>query len=205
MIEVRDLTLHQGDFCLRNVSITVPDGKYGVLMGPSGCGKTTLLEAICGLRPIAAGNIRLGGVEVNNLPPGARGIGYVPQDAALFPKLRVRDQLAFGLVLRNRSDKEIADRVDELAELLRIGHLLDRLPHGLSGGERQRVAFGRALAINPPILCLDEPLSALDDDTHDELLALIKGLRHHVAATTLHVTHSRKEAKALADVVLTLG
>ena len=204
MIEIQNLTLHQSDFSLTDVSITVPDGKYGVLMGRSGCGKTTLIEAICGLRKIASGRIVLNGTDVTELPPSERQIGYVPQDAALFPKLLVRDQLAFGLVVRKRPAAEIGKRIDELAEMLAIRHLLDRYPAALSGGERQRVAFGRALAIDPPILCLDEPLSALDDDTHAEILALIKDLRQHVSATTLHVTHSRKEADALADVTLQL-
>ena len=199
MISLRHATVRQGTFSLENVSLEVPTGVYGVLMGRTGSGKTTLLEAICGLRPLAAGSIWLMGREVTGLKPAARGLGYVPQDAALFSTLSVRDHLAFALVVRRWSRAAIAARVDELAEMLGIAHLLDRRPPGLSGGEAQRVALGRALAMRPDVLLFDEPLSALDDDTRAEIYALLKSIRRQLKVTVLHITHNRAEAECLAD------
>ena len=158
MIALENIALRQGSFELSDLSLELASGEYGVLMGRSGCGKTTLLEAVCGLRNIAGGRIILGGRDVTQLPPAERGVGYVPQDRALFPTMLVREQLAFALVLRALGQAEIAGRVDELAELLGITGLLDRTPDKLSGGEAQRVALGRALAHAPAVLCLDEPL-----------------------------------------------
>jgi len=147
MIALENIALRQGSFELSDLSLELASGEYGVLMGRSGCGKTTLLEAVCGLRNIAGGRIILGGRDVTQLPPAERGVGYVPQDRALFPTMLVREQLAFALVLRALGQAEIAGRVDELAELLGITGLLDRTPDKLSGGEAQRVALGRALAL----------------------------------------------------------
>ena len=169
MIRLEKLGLNQGDFTLDEVSFEIPDGSYGLLVGKSGCGKTTVLEAICGLREANSGKIYLAEEEVTSLKPGERGVGYVPQDGALFPTLSTREQLAFALRLRKVEPSSIAKRVEELANRLGIEQLLDRMPEGLSGGERQRVALGRALSIRPKFLCLDEPLSALDDETHDEI------------------------------------
>jgi molybdate/tungstate transport system ATP-binding protein len=128
----------------------------------------------------------------------------VPQDRALFPTLSVRDHLAFGPVVHRWHAPAIAARVDELAGLLGLQHLLDRKPHGLSGGEAQRVALGRALATRPGILCLDEPLSALDEATREEMYGLLKYVRLHTWVTTLHVTHHPAEARRLGDRVLVL-
>ncbi len=139
MIRLADITIKQGDFELSGIEMELSSGEYGVLMGRSGCGKTTLLEAICGLRKIDQGKIILGDRDVTNLPPAERGVGYVPQDRALFPTQSVREQLAFALVLRSLGQSEISRRVEELAELLGLDELLDRLPDKLSGGEAQRV------------------------------------------------------------------
>ncbi len=171
-------------------------------MGRTGCGKTTLLEAVCGLKPVLKGRIRLMGRDVTDLHPSERGVGYVPQDLSLFPTLRVRDNLAFALEVRRRPASEISRRVEELAGLLGLGGLLDRWPQGLSGGEAQRVALGRALAAAPPVLLLDEPLSALDDDTRAEMYALLRSVQRLTGVTVLHVTHSRREADVLADLLL---
>src|SRR4051812_42480304 len=168
-------------------------------MGRTGCGKTTLLEAVCGLRPVRAGRIRLGTADVTHLPPADRGIGYVPQDLALFPAHTVRGHLGFALEVRGRPRAEVDGRVAELADLLGLGGLLDRTPDGLSGGEAQRVALGRALAFRPSVLLLDEPLSALDEDTRAGMYDLLRAVQRQTGVTTLHVTHSRAEAKALAD------
>jgi len=198
MIRLENIMLRQGDFELRDIQLELAAGEYGVLMGRSGCGKTTLLEAVCGLRTVAAGRIILGDRDVTALPPAERGVGYVPQDRALFPTQPVREQLAFALVLRSLGQAEIAARVEELAELLGLGALLDRLPDKLSGGEAQRVALGRALAHRPSVLCLDEPLSALDEELHGEMCQLLERIHRETGVTVLHITHSPSEAKRLA-------
>ena len=198
MITLKNISIRQGGFELSGVNLTVAAGEYGVLMGRSGCGKTTILEAICGLRSIESGSICLGDEEVSGLPPAERGVGYVPQDRALFPTMIVREQLAFALVLRKQPQTQIAARVNELAKLLGIIHILDRAPDKLSGGEAQRVALGRALAHRPAVLCLDEPLSALDEELHEEMCSLLEHIHRETGVTILHITHSPSEARRLA-------
>ncbi len=204
MIRVGQLSVQAGPFRLKGVSFEVPQGQYAVLMGRTGVGKTTLLEAICGLKPVTAGSIQLMGVDVTGFKPADRGIGYVPQDRALFQTMTVREHLAFGPVVRGWPRLETAEQVAKLTTLLGLGGLLDRKPAGLSGGEAQRVALGRALAASPGILCLDEPLSALDDETREEMYALLKSVQKQTGVTTLHVSHHRRDAERLADVVLLL-
>lgn len=199
MIEIDKLTVHAGQFRLQDVSFTVPSGSYGVLMGQTGSGKTTILESVLGLRSIDSGRIRLGQRDVTGLNPAVRGIGYVPQDGALFGTMTVRDHLDFALMIRRAPSDVSRQRVKELASLLGIEHLLDRNPRGLSGGERQRVALGRALSFQPKVLCLDEPLSALDDDTRERMCDLLEQVQQHTGTTTLHVTHNSHEAERLAD------
>jgi molybdate/tungstate transport system ATP-binding protein len=201
MIAVETLSVRAGAFRLSGVSFMIPTGEYGVLMGKTACGKTTILEAICGLKRSEAGQIILDGRDITRLKPAERGIGYVPQDGALFSTMTVREHLGFALDIRARPAREIAERVNELAGLLGLSPLLDRRPHGLSGGERQRVALGRALAARPSVLCLDEPLTALDDDTRQEMYDLLRTVRRETGVTTLHVTHSQTEALELADRV----
>jgi ABC-type sugar transport system ATPase subunit len=196
MIVLDGVSVTAGTFSLRDVSLSVEAGQYAVLMGRTGCGKTTLLEAAAGLRDVTAGRVLLAGRDVTHLHPAARGVGYVPQDLALFPTLTVAEHLSFALEVRRLRDP---GRVEELAGLLGIGPLLRRKPAGLSGGEAQRVALGRALSFRPPVLLLDEPLSALDDETRSEMVALLKRVQRHEGVTVLHVTHSRAEAQALAD------
>lgn len=205
MIEVDNLSLHVGAFQLAGISFRVPSGCYAVLMGRTGSGKTTILESIIGLRHVTGGSIRLHGQEVANLKPAARGVGYVPQDGALFATMTVEDQIALGLVIRRFPKDRIRARVNELARLLGITYLLSRKPRGLSGGERQRVALGRALSFYPRVLCLDEPLSALDDDTRGEMIGLLKRVQEESGVTALHVTHNRSEAEKLADVRLQIA
>ncbi len=204
MIAVQDLGVRAGDFRLDGISFEIPAGGYGVLMGRTGCGKTTILEAICGLKQVTAGTIRLGDREVTDLPASLRGIGFVPQDGTLFTTMTVRQHLAFGPKVQGWSKGDIDRRVDELAGELGISHLLKRKPYGLSGGERQRVSLGRALAVKPKVICLDEPLSALDENTHAEMTALIRRLVTENGITALHITHSRTEAEAIADRIFLL-
>tara|TARA_B100000809_G_C15088500_1_gene512325 strand:- start:275 stop:931 length:657 start_codon:yes stop_codon:yes gene_type:complete len=204
MISVKNLNLSVGEFTLENVSFEVPTRSYCALMGKTGCGKTTILEAVCGLRNVDSGSIILMSQEVTSLPPAERGIGFVPQDGALFSSMTVEENLGFSLAVRNRPKGVVAERVKELAELLGISSLLQRRTQGLSGGEKQRVALGRALAFEPGILCLDEPLSALDDDTKTGLVDLLARVREETGVTTLHITHSLQEARSLCDMLLVM-
>jgi len=199
VIVLENVHVRAGAFALDGISLDVPTGAYAVLMGRTGCGKTTLLETIAGLKPIRAGRILIHGTDVTGLKPPQRGIGYVPQDLALFPEMTVAEHLGFALMVRRWERGRTRERIAELAELLGLTDLLSRKPQGLSGGEQQRVALGRALAHHPATLCLDEPLSALDEDTRDQMRALLKRVQQVAQVTTLHVTHSSEEAEALAD------
>ena len=200
MIAVEGLSLRQGEFALRDVSFTIPAGSFAVLTGPTGCGKTTLLECLVGLRTPTAGRIVLVERDVTALPPDARNVGYVPQDAAVFTHLTVWENLAFALTVRKTARAEVAARVAELADRLGLTPLLRRRAVGLSGGEAQRVALGRALAFRPPVLLLDEPLNAVDETTRGKVVAVLRGLRG--THTVLHVTHAAVGADGLADQVL---
>jgi len=204
MISLRHITIQAGSFHLRDLSMEIPTGSHTALMGRTGSGKTTLLEGICGLRSVRSGSIWIGDREVTNLLPGQRGIGLVPQDGALFDHLTVRQHLEFALEVRGWAPERRETRSQELAEWLGLTSLMDRLPAGMSGGERQRVALGRALAFHPPVLCLDEPLSALDDQTRGEIVAVLTEIRNRTGITILHITHNRSEAERLADRILHL-
>lgn len=204
MISVKHLSTQAGKFELRDISFEIPAGAYGVLMGATGCGKSTLLECICGLKPINSGSIELGGVDVTHALPGDRGIGYVPQDGALFNQMIVRENLSFSLDIRKAPAAFISQRVDELSDLLGLRHLLERTTYGLSGGERQRIALGRALAFQPSILLVDEPLSAVDEAMREDICNLLKKIRQTTSVTVMHVTHSHQEAKTLADILFVL-
>lgn len=199
MIELRNVTIRAGQFALERVSFRIESGEYAVLMGRTGLGKTTILESICGLRSIASGAILIRETDVSDWSPGDREIGYVPQDLALFPTMTVEQHLAFALRLRKASEKIIAERVSELADVLGIRPLLKRRIQALSGGERQRVALGRALSFRPSVLVLDEPLSALDEQTRQEIYSLLRRIKETTRVTTLHVTHNLDDADALAD------
>jgi molybdate/tungstate transport system ATP-binding protein len=204
MIRFENISWRASTFRLTDITFTVPSGCYAVLMGRTGCGKTTLLEILCGLRRPASGRVFIAGRDTTDEPPGARGVGYVPQDGAMFPTMTVREQIGFALRLRHRSAPEIQKRVDELSGHLGVAHLLDRRPHDLSGGERQRVALGRALAAKPSVLLLDEPLSALDEELRDDLAGLLKRIQRDLGVTALHITHSGHEAAQLGDVLFRL-
>ncbi len=204
MIRVQELTVTAGSFRLENISFEVPTGQYAILMGQTGSGKTTILESLCGLKSVVGGTIHLMGRDVTSLKPAERGIGFVPQEGALFATMSVGQQLGFALTVRRWKSAAIRQRIEELAEMLGISQLLDRRPAGLSGGERQRVALGRALAARPHVLCLDEPLSALDDATRDAMCSLLTRVTKQTGVTTLHITHNRGEARTLADVLFVL-
>lgn len=190
---------------LDDVTIAIPANTYAVLMGPTGCGKTSLLEIICGLRQPTSGRVLLDGRDVTHLEPRERGIGYVPQDLALFPRLTVRQQIAFAPKLAGMAAAEQQALVRRLADQLAITSLLDRQPDALSGGEKQRVALARALAARPRLLLLDEPLSALDENTRAEAASVLQSIQREHSLTVLHVTHSTAEAEALGQLHLRMG
>lgn len=200
-LNIQKLYLSAGDFVLRDISLEIPSGECAVLMGRSGAGKTTLMEGLCGLRKIEEGKIELDGVDITHLRPGERGIGLVPQDTVLFPHMTVREHLAFGPELLGWEKQMIKERVDTLADSLGIVGLLDRKPQGLSGGEGKRVSLGRAIAARPKLLCLDEALTGLDQETHTSILRLLKDIIAREKFTTLHITHREEEARYLGQRV----
>ncbi len=204
MIELRDVSIRIGDCQLNDISLKVETGQYAVLMGRTGLGKTTLLEAICGLRRVTRGRILVQDQDVTDWAPGDRMIGYVPQDLALFPSMTVAQHLGFALRFRKRSASEISTTVHQVAAELGIAHLLSRGVRNLSGGESQRVALGRAIAFQPTLLLLDEPLSALDEQTREAMHQVLRNIKERRQVTTIHVTHNSEEAAALADSYLNL-
>jgi ABC-type sugar transport system ATPase subunit len=204
MIRLENISWSAPGFTLRDVSFSVPARRYAVLMGRTGTGKTSLLEMLCGLRVPHTGKIWLGDHDVTHASPGERGIGYVPQDGALFPTMTVGQQIGFGLKIRHTPSDEQAMRVRTSAEEVGVSHLLTRKPQGLSGGEKQRVALARALVMRPSVLLLDEPLASLDEDTQGGLVELLQRTQREHGITVLHVTHSRHEAEQLGEVRLRL-
>ena len=201
MIEVKDLSIHLGEFFLRDIDLSIGDGEYFVILGPTGAGKTVLIECIAGLHRSKQGKIWLGQKEVTHLSPEEREIGYVPQDYVLFPFLNVVDNIVFGLGQAKYTRDEIQERVNNLAGLMGISHLLSRDTRSLSGGEKQRVALARALAPFPKILLLDEPLSALDLRTSRYLRHELRRIHRELKVTTVHITHDLMEAVEMADRV----
>ena len=184
---------------LDGVDLEVGHGELVALVGPSGCGKSTLLRSLAGLEPLDAGRVLLAGRDVTEVPAEKRRIGMVFQDHALFGHLRVDRNIAFGL--RHLSRRKRRDRVDELLELIKLGHLARRYPHQLSGGEQQRVALARALAPRPDVVLLDEPFGALDEVLREELGWDVKGILAAQETAAILVTHDRHEAITLGDRV----
>ncbi|MDD4892341.1 MAG: ABC transporter ATP-binding protein [Phycisphaerae bacterium] len=201
MIELENITAHLGQFTLHPTSLRVPTGHYCVLLGPPGSGKTTLVELICGLRPLLGGRILLDGRAVEAMDPADRHVGYVPQDYALFPTLSVRRNIAFGLEVRHVGRTLVHARVEQAAARLHIEYLLDRSCRGLSGGERQRVALARALVLEPKVLLLDEPVSALDESTRQQVCLELRSLHQSLGMTTVHICHNFEETRSVADLV----
>lgn len=199
-IKIENVTKRFGDFvAVDNVDLTVEDQEFVVLLGPSGCGKTTLLRAVAGLGMADEGRISIGGRDITYLPPRERAISMVFQSYAIFPHMKVYDNVAFGLKM-NKVEKEETDRrVREAAEMLHIENMLDRYPSKMSGGQRQRVAVARAIAMQAKVLLMDEPLSNLDALLRLEMRAELKRLLRRLNATTIYVTHDQIEALSMGD------
>ena len=204
MIQIESLSLTMGEFSLRDISLEIKDGEYYVILGPTGAGKTVLLECIAGLHRIRQGHIRLDGRDITSLAPEERDIGYVPQDYVLFPFLKVKDNIAFGLRQSRESRSETKERVETIAGFMGVSHLLPRDVRSLSGGEKQRVALARALAPSPRILLLDEPLGALDLQTSRNLRLELRRVHRELGIITVHITHDLMEAIELASRVAVL-
>jgi putative spermidine/putrescine transport system ATP-binding protein len=186
---------------LAGLDLEIGTGELIALLGPSGCGKTTALRLLGGFDQPTAGTIAVGGRDVTRVPPHKRDMGMVFQAYSLFPNMNVRDNVAFGLRMRRQSKSDRMLRSEQLLELVGLGHAGDRFPHQLSGGQQQRVAIARALAIEPTVLLLDEPLSALDAQVRTQLRAEIRNLQLRLGITTLFVTHDQSEALSIADRV----
>ncbi|GAB5469502.1 MAG: ABC transporter ATP-binding protein [Rhodospirillales bacterium] len=205
-LELKGLTKRYGDFyAARDVTLDVAQGEFVVLLGPSGCGKTTTLRMIAGFVEPSAGSVTIGGREMVSLPPWKRNIGLVFQSYALFPHLTVAQNVAFGLEMRKVPKAEIAPRVQEALDLVRLGHLGDRLQRQLSGGQQQRVALARALVFHPDVLLLDEPLSNLDAKLRQEVRVEIRKLQKSLNLTTVMVTHDQEEALTMADRLVVMN
>ncbi|HEV3174906.1 MAG TPA: ABC transporter ATP-binding protein [Stellaceae bacterium] len=204
-LEVREVDVFYGTLqVLNRVSLSARGGEFIALLGSSGCGKTTLLRAICGFVPVERGVIAVGGGDITKLPPDKRNMAMVFQSYALWPHMTVAQNIGYGLKLRGASRTTIADRVEQMLAMLRLGGLGARKVTELSGGQRQRVALGRALAISPQILLLDEPLSNLDARVREQVRHEIKTLQRDLGITTVHVTHDREEAMVMADQIAIL-
>ena len=202
MLRLEDISIQQGDFHIDHYNLHVLPSEYVVLMGKTGCGKTTILEIICGLRKQKTGKVFVNGIDISNFSPADRNIAYVPQDGVLFQMMNVAQNIMFPLKLRKWSKQAQRERCEYLSELMGIRHLLERSVDKLSGGEKQRVSLARALSFEPKLLCLDEPLSALDEETRPQMYDLIRKLRNELDFTALHVSHSMSEAKELADRIV---
>jgi molybdate/tungstate transport system ATP-binding protein len=199
MIKIEDVSRDWKQFKLDHVNLEVEDGEYFVLIGPSGSGKTMFLETIAGMWNVDSGRIYMNGKDVTNLPPEERGVGFVYQNYMLFPHKTVFENISFGLNIRKVKKDEIKARVDEMMDFMGISHLAERFPRTLSGGEQQRTALARAIIIHPKVMLMDEPLSALDRVTREDLMKLLKDLHAKFDTTFIHVSHNLDEALMLAD------
>src|SRR5262245_49273149 len=207
MADLRISALHKyygNVHAVRGVDLEIPAGEFTVLVGPSGCGKSTLLRTIAGLEDADKGTIEIGGEVVNHLPPRSRDIAMVFQNYALYPYMKVFDNIAFGLRSRNTPKNEVEPKVKRAAHMLAIDHLLDRYPRELSGGQLQRVAIGRAVVRSARLYLFDEPLSNLDAQLRDEMRSEIKRLHQELGKTMIYVTHDQVEAMTMADRIVLL-
>ncbi len=203
MIEVDQVSKYWGtQAALRSASFTVERGALTVLLGPSGCGKSTTLRLIAGLERADSGRILIGGRNVTHEPPSLRDISMVFQSYALFPHLSVAENIVFGLRVRKVDARERCRRLDDVAELLALGPLLDRKPSQISGGQQQRVALGRAIVARKPVCLMDEPLSNLDAQLRADMRKEIRSLQQKLGITMVYVTHDQTEAMTMADQVI---
>jgi len=199
MIKIESLETHLSGFNIYDINFSIEEGEFFILMGPTGAGKTVLLEALAGLNPVRHGKIFIAGKDVTRLPPEKRGVGIVYQDYVLFPHMTVTENIRYGLHFHKYEHKETEKRFEELIEEFELKSLVNRLPLNLSGGELQRVALARALMVNPSVLLLDEPLSALDPNFREDIRHELKRIHQSSRTTFLMVTHDFAEALLLGN------
>lgn len=201
MFEINDLNVELGQFFLKDINLRLECGEYFVILGKSGTGKTVLLETIAGRHKIKSGNIIKDNEDISNVFPERRNLGFVYQNYELFSHLKVKDNIGFSLKFKKMSKLNINIKVNEMMEILGISYLKDRYPKDLSGGEKQRVAIGRSLINSPKLLLLDEPFSALDYITKENIKDILKDIHKNFKPTVIHVTHDIKEAIYFADKI----
>ncbi|TPQ51430.1 ABC transporter ATP-binding protein [Prosthecomicrobium hirschii] len=205
-VQIRDVRKSFGAVSIiKGVDVEIREGEFVILVGPSGCGKSTLLRMIAGLEHITSGDILIGDRVVNNVPPKERDIAMVFQNYALYPHMKVADNMAFSLKLRKAPQSEIDQRVKRAAEILSLTPLLDRYPRQLSGGQRQRVAMGRAIVRDPQVFLFDEPLSNLDAKLREEMQIELRQIQRTLGTTTILVTHDQVEAMSLSDRIVVMN
>ncbi|WP_245495761.1 sn-glycerol-3-phosphate ABC transporter ATP-binding protein UgpC, partial [Mesorhizobium sp. M7A.F.Ca.CA.001.07.2.1] len=204
-VEFRDLSKSFGQHkILENISLDIKSGEFVVLVGPSGCGKSTLLRMLAGLETITSGDLLIGGVRANALPPQQRNIAMVFQSYALFPHLKAADNIGFGPKIRGETRTVIDEKVKKASGVLNLFSYLDRYPRQLSGGQRQRVAMGRAIVREPSVFLFDEPLSNLDAQLRVQMRVEIKALHQRLKSTIVYVTHDQIEAMTMADRIVVM-
>lgn len=205
-INIDHVIKRYGDFTIiPDLSTNIKNGEFFTLLGPSGCGKTTLLRMIAGFNSIEGGTIAFDNDVINNIPTQKRNIGMVFQSYAIFPHLTVRQNVEYGLKIRNLPKSEIKEKVDEILKVVKIEEYQDRLPEKLSGGQQQRVALARAIVIHPQVLLMDEPLSNLDAKLRVEMRSAIKEVQRQIGITTIYVTHDQEEALAISDRIAVMN
>jgi len=205
-LELKNISKSYSDVdVVHDFNLDIEKGTLVSLLGPSGCGKTTTLRMIAGFEQLDDGSIQLDGSDITGVPPNRRDIGMVFQAYALFPNKTVRENISFGLRMKKTPKNEIGRKVDAVLEMVRLQETADRYPHQLSGGQQQRIALARALAVQPRVLLLDEPLSALDAEVRVVLRGEIRRIQSELAITTVYVTHDQEEALSISDKVVVMN
>ncbi|GAB4355729.1 MAG: ABC transporter ATP-binding protein [Kiloniellaceae bacterium] len=206
VVELRGVVKRYSSFtAVQPMDLAVEPGAFVTLLGPSGCGKTTTLRMVAGLAQPSAGDILIKGARVNDVPIHKRNLGIVFQNYALFPHKTVFDNVAFGLKYRKVPRPRIAERVKRALELVQLPQMAERFPNQLSGGQQQRIALARAVVVEPDVLLLDEPLSALDANLREEMRVELKKIQHQLGITTIFVTHDQSEALAMSDKIIVMN
>ncbi|WP_193368666.1 ABC transporter ATP-binding protein [Pelagibius marinus] len=206
VVALRQVIKRYGNFtAVEPMDLNVEPGAFVTLLGPSGCGKTTTLRMVAGLAAPSGGDILIKGSRVNEVPIHKRNLGIVFQNYALFPHKNIFDNVAFGLKYRKVPKAEIAERVARALELVQLPQMADRFPNQLSGGQQQRIALARAIVVEPDVLLLDEPLSALDANLREDMRVELKKIQHQLGITTIFVTHDQSEALAMSDKIVVMN